>query len=411
MSKLALLGGSPIFDKKLEWQSFWPPVDAVTAKNLLDVYNSRKWTAFDETEPAFAQSFATYQGAKYGIFTVNGTITLHCALGAYGIGPGDEVIVTPLTWYATAMAVRHVGAKPIFVDIEPDTLCADPEKVEAAVTERTKAIIPVHAYGSMADMDRIMAIAKRHNLRVIEDCAHMHGGIWDGKGVGTIGDVGSFSFQNSKTMSSGEGGICITNNAEIADRIFRMKHIGYGMGEMPRHAKIGPPQDLMCYNFRATAFHVAILQQQLQLLDSRLDRYTKAVQYLEGRLGESTRIRFQKPGRKATRQGRFGWVTILDDPAYTDLPIEILHKAIEAEGLPMFRAEGPIYRYILFNLPQDHYRIDKPCSVTENTCARSLWLLHPYLALESSEVERIADAIEKVTVNVDDLRRYSKEVQ
>jgi L-glutamine:2-deoxy-scyllo-inosose/3-amino-2,3-dideoxy-scyllo-inosose aminotransferase len=135
------------------------PVDESTAQKLQELYYSRRWTAFDEAEPAFAQAFAAHQGAQHGIFTINGTVTLHCALAALGVGPGDEVIVPPLTWYATAIAVRHVGACPVFVDIEPDTLCIDPQKIEAAITERTKAIIPVHAYGSMADMDRIMAIA------------------------------------------------------------------------------------------------------------------------------------------------------------------------------------------------------------------------------------------------------------
>src|ERR1700733_12000324 len=148
----------------------------------------------------------------------------------------------------------------------------------------------------MADMGGIMAVAKQHKLRVIEDCAHMHGGMWDGLGIGSIGDVGSFSFQNTKTMSSGEGGICITNDSDIADRIFRIKQIGYGFGELPRHAKKGPPRGLLCYNFRATAFHPIILQEQLKSLTARLERYDKAVRYLEERLGRSTKIRFQARG-------------------------------------------------------------------------------------------------------------------
>lgn len=404
MSTLALLGGEPVFERPLDWKAFWPPVDETTASKLRELYFSKAWTAFDEAEPAFAHAFATHHGAKHGIFMVNGTVTLQCALAACGIGPGDEVIVPPLTWYATAIAVCHVGATPVFVDIEPDTLCIDPEKIKAALTPRTKAIIPVHAYGSMADMDRIMALAKQHELRVIEDCAHMHGGIWDGKGIGTIGDVGSFSFQYTKTMSSGEGGICITNDAELADRIFRIKQIGYGIGELPRQAKSGPPQDLLCYNFRATAFHPVILHEQLKTLDSRLECYTEAVQYLEARLSQSTQIRFQSPGKKAERQGRFGWVMRFDDAAYADIPIDLIHQALQAEGLPTFRAEGPIYRFVLFNVKPEDYRIDQPCTVTERVCARSLWLLHPYLGLEKSQVEHIADAIEKVTSHADDLR-------
>ena len=184
MSELALLGGKPVFEQSLDWRTFWPPVTESTAKALLELYYSREWTAFDGAETAFAAAFAAHHGAKHGIFTVNGTVTLHIALAALGVGPGDEVIVSPLTWYSTAMAVRHVGAIPVFVDIERDTLCIDPNKIEAAITGRTKAIIPVHAYGSMADMDRIMRIARQHDLKVVEDCAHMHGGLWNDEGIG-----------------------------------------------------------------------------------------------------------------------------------------------------------------------------------------------------------------------------------
>lgn len=408
MSKLAMLGGRPVFQRPLDYRSFWPPVDASTATKLQDLYYSRRWTAFDEAESAFAQAFAAHHGARYGIFTVNGTVTLQSALGAYGVGPGDEVIVAPLTWYATAMAVRHVGARPVFVDIEPNTLCIDPDRIEVAITERTKAIIPVHAYGSMADMDRIMAIAKRHGLRVIEDCAHMHGGVWDGRGVGSIGDVGSFSFQHTKTMSSGEGGICITNNPEVADRIFRTKQIGYGFGELPRHAKSGPPRGLMCYNFRATAFQAAILNGQLESLDSRQEHYRKTVSYLEDRLCQTTKVRFQTPGRIADRQSYFGWVMIFDDPSYADIPVDVIQKAIQTEGLPLFREQGPIYRFILFNVDPEAYRIDQGCPTTEHACARILWLLHPYLGLDDEQIRKIADVIEKVTKNVDDLRLYAR---
>lgn len=408
MSKLALFGGQPQFERPLNYREFWPPVDESTAKKLQELYYSGRWTAFDETEPAFAQAFAEHHGAKHGIFMVNGTVTLQCALAAFGIGPGDEVIVSPLTWYATAIAVRHVGATPVFVDIQPDSLCIDPEKITAAITKRTKAIIPVHAYGSMADMDSIMAIAKKHDIRVIEDCAHMHGGFWNKQGIGTVGDVGSFSFQHTKTMASGEGGICITNNDQVAERIFRMKQIGYAFGELPRQAKSGPPQDLLCYNFRATAFQALILHEQLKSLESRLERYRKAVRYLQARLSQSTKIRFQTSGIKADLQGYFGWVMLFDDPSYADIPIEKLHQAIQAEGLPVSRAEGPIYRFILFNLKPEEYRIDQPCSVTETVCARALWLLHPYLGLDESQLEKMAAAIEKVMSNVDELRVRAK---
>src|SRR5262249_47918106 len=155
-------------------------------------------------------------------------------------------------------------------------------------------IIPVHAYGAITDMGRIMEIAKRHNLKVIEDAAHMHGGVWNGRKVGSIGDVGSFSFQQGKVMACGEGGISITNDAEIADRMFRFTHFGYGPGDQPRQAKNAPPRGLLCHNYRATAFQVAILEGQLKTLDGLLERYAGGVRYLEERLKQSTKIRFQK---------------------------------------------------------------------------------------------------------------------
>jgi L-glutamine:2-deoxy-scyllo-inosose/3-amino-2,3-dideoxy-scyllo-inosose aminotransferase len=405
MARLALAGGEPVLAQSLDWRQFWPPLSESTAQALRDLYYSRQWTAFDGAESAFARAFAAHHGAKHGVFTINGTVTLQSALAALGVGPGDEVIVSPLTWCSTALAVRHVGAIPVFVDIEPDTLCIDPGKIEWAITARTKAIIPVHAYGSMADMDRIMSIARHNELKVIEDCAHMHGGVWNGKGVGTLGDVGSFSFQMCKTLSSGEGGICITNDSELAERIFRIKQIGYGSEDGLGQARHGPPPGLLCYNFRATAFHPVILQEQLKGLDALLDRYGRAVRYLEGRLRASTHIRFQSPGKRATRQGYFGWFMLFDHPAYLDIPIETIQNALAAEGLPTGRAEGPIFRFVLFNLRPGEFRVDQPCTVTQRVCERSLWMLHPHLGLDQAVIEKIADILEKVLADPEELLR------
>jgi L-glutamine:2-deoxy-scyllo-inosose/3-amino-2,3-dideoxy-scyllo-inosose aminotransferase len=409
MMQLALLGGRPVFDPALNWRKIWPPVDGKTEEELIRLYRSRLWTAYDEAELDFARAFAEHSGVRHGVFTMNGTVTLQCALSAYGVGPGDEVIVPALTWYAAAIPPHYLGATPVLVDVERDTLCIDPQKLEAAITERTKAVIPVHLYGSMADMDAIMDIARRHDLRVVEDCAHAHGGIWAGKRIGSIGGVGSFSFQHSKTMSSAEGGICITNDTDVAERMFRLTHIGYGPGEVLGHAKSGPPDGLLCYPFRATAFQAVILHEQLRTLDERVRRYGESARYLETRLGQSTKIRFQKRGRKADQQGYFGWAMIFDDPAYSDVPLQAWQKALNAEGLPVMPTWAPVYRFVLFNLRPSAYRVPEPCAVTEHTSARLLWLLHPLLGLAMPVVEAIADAIEKVASNVDELRRYATE--
>ena len=231
----------------------------------------------------------------------------------------------------------------------------------------------------------------------------------DGKGAGTIGDVGSFSFQQSKAMASGEGGICITNDEEVADRIFRMKQIGYGPNQSPGEAKNGPPVGLTCYPFRATTFQTVILDDQLRSLNSRLERYAKGARYLEQRLAQSTKIRFQTRPRQVQRQGYFLWPMIFDDPSYADIPLSVIRAAIRAEGVLVNPTWDPVYRYILFNLKPDAYRVDQPCTVTERSVARILTLQFSHLGLDMSVLEKIADAIEKVMTRLDELRRYAQQ--
>lgn len=407
MAKLAVLGGTPVIDEALDWTTIWPPRDEVTANRLRELYFSGKWSAFDDVEPAFAKAFAEHHDSRYGVFTINGTVTLHIALAAMGIGPGDEVIIPPLTWFATAMAVRYVGATPVFVDIRPDTLCIDPDKVEAAITPRTRAIIPVHTYGAFADMERIMAIAQQHELRVLEDCAHAHGAIWNGQRAGSIGDVGSFSFQGSKTMACSEGGICITSDDELYDRMFRVKQIGYAPGEKPRTNKVGPPDDLMCYNFRATTFHPVILEEQLRHLDDRLAKYNRAVAYIEDRLTASTPVRFQARDPKTDVQGYFLWIPIFDAPEFSDIPLSVVRDAIAAEGLNLWPMDGPMYQFVQFNIAKDDYRMPEPCTVTEAISETALSMHHALLGQPDEEIQMIAEAIEKVATNLDELRKFA----
>jgi len=417
MSKLALLGGDALGSQHIKemttWPSkLWPTRNELTAEKLKELYLSNNWAFGSQIEMDFAQAFADYHGAKHGIFMANGTVTLQCALAACGVGPGDEVIVPPHTWMATALAVHYVGATPVFVDTERDTLCLDPEKVSQAINEKTKAIIPVHLYSSMADMDRLMAIAKKHDLRVIEDCAHMHGGMWDGKGVGTLGDVGSFSCQNTKTMGSGEGGICITDDPELADLIFRMSHIGYSPGVTQGQAQDGPREGFICHNFRSTGLEALILNEQLKGLEILLSGYNSAQKYLEARLGKSTKIRFQAPGRQATVQGHYAWAMIFDDPSYADISIDVIREAMRAEGLMVTATWAPVYDHKLFNLGKEHYRIAKAgCHVTEEVMNYTLVLLHQTLGLGEKDLAVVADIIEKVLNHSDDLRSHEKASQ
>ncbi|MHC4073680.1 MAG: DegT/DnrJ/EryC1/StrS family aminotransferase, partial [Planctomycetota bacterium] len=206
MSKLAVNGGTPLRDAKANPWPKWPVWDEKEEKGLLEVLAGGVWSYNGPKELEFNKAFAEFTGAEYALSVANGTVSLQLALEACGIGLGDEVIVPGLTWQATAAAALDVNAVPILVDVSDDNWCIDPDAVEEAITPRTRAIIPVHLYGGFADMDAVMEVAGRHNLRVIEDCAHKHGGEWKGKKVGSIGDAGSFSFQLSKLMTAGEGG-------------------------------------------------------------------------------------------------------------------------------------------------------------------------------------------------------------
>ncbi|MCD4825096.1 MAG: DegT/DnrJ/EryC1/StrS family aminotransferase [Phycisphaerae bacterium] len=405
-SKLAILGGTPVCSESLQ-QPAWPPISEATAERLKEVYLSGQWSFNSPAEQEFAQAFAAYHDAKHGIFMANGTVTLQCALAACGVGPGDEVIVPALTWMATAMAVHYVGAKPVFVDIEPDTLCLDPTKIEAAITGKTKAIMPVHLYASMADIDAILNIAGKHGLTVIEDCAHMHGGKWNGRGVGSWGKIGSFSFQQSKTVTSGEGGICITDDDELAEKLFRMKHIGYACGMSQGQADQGPPAGLTCYNFRATAFQAVILSDQLKELKGLIERYGENASRLEARLADVPGVRIQARGRLADPQGYYCMTIIFDGEQTADVPLERIGNALEAEGLVFPKTYGPVYKHTLYNLPADSYRIDGgSCPVAETICEKhALLLMHQWLASDEKTIDAIGEIIAKVALDAEALRQ------
>lgn len=348
MSELALKGGTPVISVGEYKRVEWPPVDEETAEMVKELYLSRKWSFNSEAEQNFENEFAAYHNAEYGIFMVNGTVTLECALIALGIGPGDEVIVPGLTWLATAMAVVYTGATPVFADIEKDTLCLAPEAIEKAITPKTKAIIPVHLYGSMADLEKILAIAKTHNLSVVEDCAHMQGGKWNGKGAGSWGNIGSFSFQQSKTLASGEGGICITSDRELADRLYRAKHIGYSRFDAQGQAKTSPPPELICHNYRGLAISALILSRQLLGLPARLERINAFVAELRKTVGAIPGIKIQAPGRLASVQGYYA-LEIIFDPAIWG-KASFAAAALQAEGVPIASGNyGPVYKHMLFN--------------------------------------------------------------
>lgn len=412
--QLAVLGGKPVFAKAPVFT--WPPVDRATEREVVKLYRSHAWSWNGRWEQGMCAELCKVHTAKHAVSMVNGTVTLEAALHALGIGKGDEVIVPALTWLATAMAVIYTGAKPVFVDIEPDTLCLDPEKAAQAVTPRTRAIIPVHLYGGMADMDRILKLARRRGLKVIEDCAHAHGGMWAGRGLGSLGDIGSFSFQQSKTVSGGEGGAVVTNDARLAKRLYHFKHIGYGLSAGQGKAASGPPAGLMCRNYRGTEFPSLFIARQLQGLAALTQRRNQAADFLTRELEKIPGVKVQARGRRATkgRQSYYAFMATLDLREWAGADLGQITRALAAENAPTWRTYNSVYRHLLWNAPGNLWRIHgghrdargPGCKVSEEVgWARTMGFAHYVLDLPRAELARLVEAWSKVQRHAGQLRR------
>ena len=214
MSQLAIHGGKKaVPDGCIKG---WPPITDVDRQYVMA--SLEQWNhAYGPNCAAFEKEFAAWNGNQFAITTNSGTAALHMGVAACGCGAGDEVIVTAYSWSSSATCILHANAIPVFVDIDFDTMNMDVSKIEAAITPRTKAIVAVHLHGLALDMDRLMAIARKHNLKVIEDACQAHGAVFNGKKVGTFGDCAAFSFNQNKCLCSGEGGMFVTNDEEILD--------------------------------------------------------------------------------------------------------------------------------------------------------------------------------------------------
>lgn len=340
MSKLAISGGSNV---RNEHFPAWPVFDAAEEQAVVRAVRSGKWGKLDGNEVAtLERRFAGYHQAKHGIGVVNGTVSLRIALLAAGIEAGDEVIVPPYTFLATATAVVESNATPIFVDINRETLNIDPELIEAAITPRTRAIIPVHLGGLACDMDAIMAIAKKHNLTVIEDAAHAHGGEYKGRRLGSIGHMGSFSFQSSKNLCSGEGGLLLTNDDDLAQKC-RSVH---NCGRLPGGAWY--EHHVMSGNYRLGELQGALLNAQLDRLDEQANTREANGKYLDKHLSQIPGLMPQKRTGDATRHA-YHLYCFRYDAKQWDIPRQKLIEALTAEGIPASTGYViPLYRQPLF---------------------------------------------------------------
>lgn len=271
-----------------------PNLDGNEFKYLIDAFLSTWISSRGEYIEKFEKNFSKFCQTSYGVSTSNGTVALHLALLACGIGPGDEVIVPDLTFAATINAVLHAGATPVIVDIERSSWGIDPVEIEKAITRRTTAIIPVHLYGQPCDMGAIMRIAKKHKLFVIEDCAEAHGAEYDGRKVGSFGDVSCFSFYGNKVITTGEGGMCVTSNKRLDQRMRILRDHGMSVKKKYWHECVG-------YNYRMTNLQAAIGVAQLERIDEILDGRQRVESFYRKVLKDVDFVEFQKmdlPRRK-----------------------------------------------------------------------------------------------------------------
>jgi dTDP-4-amino-4,6-dideoxygalactose transaminase len=428
MAKLALLGGSPVRQTPFP---AWPVWDEREEKAVLGVLHSGKWWRFsygvgvELKEPEtgersrvveFQEAFALHHQAKFGLACANGTAAIEVLLKALGIGPGDEVIVPAYTYVATASAVLQVNAVPVFADIDANTYNIDPRSVEGAITARTRAIIPVHFAGQAADMDALIEIARRHKIFVVEDAAHAHGSEWKGEKVGALADGGTFSFQASKNMTAGEGGLITTNDERIATLCDSFLWAGREVGRpWYEHYRLG-------WNYRITEFQAAILLQQLQRLEEQNSCRIENAKWLSHRLTDIQGTSTLRVDPRATRHSYHIYMFRYAQEDFCGVSRAQFLNALAAEGIPcMGGYSHPLYRNPMFvnkefyprgcPLTCGHYDQDVDftkyaalCPVAERACAaEAVWMEHRLLLGSRTDVDDIADAIEKIRENAGEL--------
>lgn len=400
MPQLALAGGKPAKTKPFPR---WPHWDEREREALLGVLESNVWWRTPGTRTlAFEQEFAHAHQAKHGIAVTNGTHALEVVMSALGIGPGDEVIVPDFTFVATASAVLFAGALPVLVDVDPETYCLDPEAAAAAVTPRTKAIAAVHMGGHPADLDRLGALAERHGLKLIEDSAHAHGSEWRGRKVGAQGTVGTFSFQQSKLMTAGEGGVIVTNDDEVELRARSAHDCGRLPGEwFYSHFAYGS-------NYRLSEWQGAVLSVQLSRLDEQTARRHQNARLLDRLLGAIAGITPQKLDPRCTRNGQYAYILHYDGGKFGGLSTDRFIEALKAEGVPNQASYPPLHALDVFDrgsyrqrltgnqAHEAHAFLRKPFPGSNRGAWETVWIPQWALLGDEQDMHEIAAAVGKV---------------
>jgi len=407
MPELALLGGAKTKRKPFPE---WPQYDENERRALNEVLESRVWWRTPGTRTLeFEQAFAKFHGARHGVAVTNGTAALEVTIAALGIGHGDEVILPNFTFVATASAVLFANALPVLVDVDPETYCIDPQLAERAITPRTKAIIAVHMGGHPADLDRLGEIALRHKLALIEDSSHAHASQWRGKRIGTLGVAGTFSFQSSKLMTAGEGGMIISNN----DAFERQARSVHDCGRMPgewfySHFIYGS-------NYRLCEWQGAVLKVQLGRLDEQTRHRHQNARLLDKLLREIPGITPQKLDSRCTRNGQYAYIFHVNSREFAGVSTEQFIAAMNAEGIPNQASYPPLHELHMFSNGEYRKRLAGPQATeqhafrqqkfphTQRAAWETVWIPQPALLGDEEDMNEIASALRKI-------QRYAKEI-
>lgn len=340
MSELAALGGEPV---RTAPYPPWPVFDERDTQAVTAVIKSGTWGGYPYPSPQtaeFLRRFLKLQGGRHAVAMANGTVTMEVACRAAGIGWGDEVIIPAYTFQATAAAPMAAGAIPVIVDIDPNTYCIDPQAVEAAITDKTRAIIPVHLGAQMADMDALMEVAERRNLTVIEDCAHAHGAKWRGQGAGTIGHFGSFSLQSSKTLTAGEGGVLICQTADLAARAASIIDCGRPHDDEGKIFTLGA-------NYRMTELQAALANVAIERFPEQAQQREEMAAYMDEALSEIPGVRVLRRDPRHTTRSFYRYILAVD-PEVFGLEHDAVCYALDKEGIPCWAGYEAMHHYGLF---------------------------------------------------------------
>jgi len=399
----------------------WPIADEGLISALKGVIDNNRWslsgywTGQDSYNAKFEKEFAKKNKVSYCVTVSSGSTALICALEALGIGEGDQVIVPALSWVATATAVLQVNAEHVLVDVCEQNYCIDPEKIESAITDRTKAIIAVHLCGAMAQMDRIMEIANKYNLKVIEDNAQTHFSMWKDKYAGTIADIGTFSFQQGKILTCGEGGAVVTDDYELYKKIQQLRCDGrayveetakkYGFMEIEALGEIHGT------NYNLSEFQAAILLHNMEKIDEQNELRQKNVEYLVEKLSEIDGIKIVKPYENNSYRTYYGYIIPFDKSKFNNMNakevIERLSRKLNIGSFyihPLYPAihKSPLFcpwtnkRYLKDVAKTEEFWRNQSHPVAESANENVIFLLHSLLLSGTAFIDELIEELIKI---------------